>query len=117
MLAAAIEHMMIMVLLQALVPLLAEEEPAQVQACWTALAAVTVTIQRDLQASYVRTACEAVSTAREKVRRRRKPGPQLVPGFCLPRALEPLLPLYLQGVLQVSLNQPPAVWMIAPMMR
>ncbi|KAK9866109.1 hypothetical protein WJX84_009505 [Apatococcus fuscideae] len=87
-------------LITALVPLLAEEEPAQVQACWTALAAVTVTIQRDLQASYVRTACEAVSTAREKVRRRRKPGPQLVPGFCLPRALEPLLPLYLQGVLQ-----------------
>ena len=91
--------------MQALVPLLAEEESAQVQACWTALSAVTATIQRELQASYVRTACEAVATAREKVRRRRKPGPQLVPGFCLPRALEPLLPLYLQGVLQVRLPE------------
>ena len=49
------------------------------QACWTALSAVTATIQRELQASYVRTACEAVATAREKVRRRRKPGPPAGP--------------------------------------
>ncbi len=76
--------------MQALVPLLAEEEPAQVQACWTALSAVTRHHPRGncRPAMYVR-ACEAVATAREKVRRRRKPGPQLVPGFCLPRALDP----------------------------
>ena len=44
---------------------------------------------------------DAISTARDKERRRRRPGPLLVPGFCLPKALSPVLPIYLQGVLQV----------------
>ena len=37
----------------------------------------------------------------EKERRKRKPGPVLVPGLCLPKALAPVLPIYLGGVLQV----------------
>ena len=44
---------------------------------------------------------EAVATAREKERRKRLPGPLRVAGFCLPKALQPVLPIYLQGVLQV----------------
>ena len=35
-------------------------------------------------------------------RRKRRVGqPLLVPGLCLPKALQPVLPIYLQGVLQV----------------
>ena len=45
---------------------------------------------------------EAVATARDKERRKRRVGqPLLVPGLCLPKALQPVLPIYLQGVLQV----------------
>lgn len=44
---------------------------------------------------------DAVSTARDKERRKRKSGALLVAGFCLPKALTPVLPIYLQGVLQV----------------
>ena len=40
-------------------------------------------------------------TARDKERRKRKPGPLLLAGFCLPKALQPVLPIYLQGMLQV----------------
>jgi hypothetical protein len=52
---------------------------------------------------------DAVVSARDKERRKRRAAGQalsaavalLVPGFCLPRALGPVLPIYLQGVLQV----------------
>lgn len=47
---------------------------------------------------------ESVATAREKERRKRLPGPLRVAGFCLPKALQPVLPIYLQGVLQVYLS-------------
>lgn len=40
--------------------------------------------------------------ARDKERRKRRGAPLLVPGFCLPKALQPVLPIYLQGVLQVG---------------
>lgn len=43
-----------------------------------------------------------MATARDKERRKRRVGqPLLVPGLCLPKALQPVLPIYLQGVLQV----------------
>jgi hypothetical protein len=44
---------------------------------------------------------EAVATARETERRKRTGRAVLVAGLCLPKALSPLLPIYLQGVLQV----------------
>lgn len=43
-----------------------------------------------------------IQTARDKERRKRKPGPLLLAGFCLPKALQPVLPIYLQGMLQAS---------------
>lgn len=45
---------------------------------------------------------DAVGTARDKERRKRRGGPLLLPGLCLPKALSPVLPIYLQGVLQAS---------------
>lgn len=144
-------------ILQALVPLLAEEEPDTLAACWDALAATTASIPKDMQPSFVRClkvsplprsidrsiflvqhaagherqpgyrcccwlsrllhasvlTCpalrtptphsqDAVLTARDKERRKRRGGrAQPLPGFCLPKALSPVLPIYLQGVLQV----------------
>lgn len=55
---------------------------------------------QELGPAYVRTLKEAVGTAVERQRRRRLPGPLLLPGLCLPKALTPLLHIYLQGVLQ-----------------
>ncbi len=44
----------------------------------------------------------AVADAREKERRKRRGGSLLLAGLCVPpKALAPLLPIYLQGVLQV----------------
>jgi hypothetical protein len=65
---------------------------------------------------YVRPLKEAVASAMEKERRKRRnaevaasalggpapaASPLLVAGFCLPKALAPVLPIYLSGVLQV----------------
>jgi hypothetical protein len=91
---------------QALVGLMMEEDHDTLVACWTALGAVIASIPKELQPSYVRCMREAVQTARDKERRKRRPGPLLLAGFCLPKALQPVLPIYLQGVLQVSLTPP-----------
>lgn len=89
---------------QALISLLSEEDEAALKACSAALGAVTATIAKEMQASYARCLQEAVATAREKQRRKRKPGELLVPGFCLPKALAPILPIYLQAGLYGSFS-------------
>lgn len=87
---------------QSLVVLMAEDSNQEVLVtCWQALAAVAGSIPKEMMPSYVRTLKEAVSTAREKERRKRQPLPLRVAGFCLPKALQPVLPIFLQGVLQV----------------
>ncbi|KAK2994711.1 hypothetical protein RJ640_002517 [Escallonia rubra] len=40
---------------------------------------------------------DAVSTSRDKERRKKKGGAILIPGLCLPKALQPLLPIFLQS--------------------
>ena len=86
---------------QALVGLMGEEDAETLKACWEALGKVSASVPKEVQPSHVRCVKEAVGTAREKERRKRRSGPQLLPGFCLPKALAPVLPFYLQGVLQV----------------
>jgi hypothetical protein len=89
--------------MQALVGLLAEEDEEVVLACWRGLEAVTSTVPKEDQAGLVRCIKEAVQTARERERRKRKSGPLRVAGFCLPpKALAPVLPIYVQGVMQVG---------------
>lgn len=87
---------------QALIPLFTETDEGVLLAVWTAAGAATGAVPKELGPAYVRTLKEAVGTAVERQRRRRLPGPLLVPGLCLPKALTPLLPIYLQGVLQVE---------------
>ncbi|KAK2076339.1 hypothetical protein QBZ16_000864 [Prototheca wickerhamii] len=76
-------------------------------ACLDALAAVLGSIPKELQPNHVRTLRDAVLAARDKERRRRRERglaltPLLIAGFCLPKAMGPLLPIYLQGILQGS---------------
>ncbi|KFM25643.1 Translational activator GCN1 [Auxenochlorella protothecoides] len=89
-------------LIASLVPALAEESDEEVVACWEALAAVTGSIPKEMQPNYVRCLKDAVLATRDKERRKRTGGPLLVKGFCLPKALGPVLPIYLQGMLQGS---------------
>ena len=76
-------------------------------AAWEALGAVTGAIPKELLAGYCRCLREAVATAREKQRRKRKPGDLLLPGLCLPKALMPILPIYLQASKPQTLNPKP----------
>ena len=85
---------------------MAEEDPDTLQACWTALGAVTATIPKEVAPSYVRSVKDAVAAARDRQKRKRAGGDPTLPGFCLPKALTPLLPIYLQGLLQVAPELP-----------
>ena len=84
--------------------------------------AVAGAVPKDDHPLYVRPLKEAVATALEKERRKRRnaavaaasrgePAPDwgkggpLLAGFCLPKALAPVLPIYLAGVLQGSSNE------------
>ena len=82
---------------------MAEEDPDTLQACWTALGAVTATIPKEVAPSHVRCVKDAVAAARDRQKRKRAGGDPTLPGFCLPKALTPLLPIYLQALLQVLL--------------
>ena len=90
--------------------------PSLLQSLWKALEALSGAIPKDDHPMYVRPVKEAVATAHEKERRKRRNAavaaaatgeplppstPPLVAGFCLPKALAPVLPIYLAGVLQV----------------
>lgn len=81
---------------QALIGLLSEDDTTVLTGSLAALTAVTGAVPKEALASHARTLRDAVSTARERQRRKRRAGEFLVPGFCLPKALAPVLPIYLQ---------------------
>lgn len=87
-------------LLTALLPLFIETDESVLLAVWTATGAVTAAVPKEAGPSFVRTLKEGIATATERQRRKRLSGPLLLPALCLPKALSPLLPIYLQGVLQ-----------------
>ncbi|KAG2444413.1 hypothetical protein HXX76_001166 [Chlamydomonas incerta] len=91
-------------LIQSLVLLLAEDASAEdLLLYWKALEAVCGSIPKDELPEYVHCLKVAIADAREKERRKRKSGPLLLAGLCTPpKALAPLLPIFLQGVLQGS---------------
>lgn len=93
---------------QALLPLFIETEEGVLGAVWAAVGAATGAVPKELGPAFVRTVKDGIATAVERQRRKRLPGPLLLPGLCLPKALAPLLPVYLQGVLQVRPRSPPA---------
>ncbi|KAH1246684.1 Protein ILITYHIA [Glycine max] len=67
------------------------------EVAWEALSRVIISIPKEVLPSYIKLVRDAVSTSRDKERRKKKGGPILIPGFCLPKALQTILPIFLQS--------------------
>ncbi|KAF6144359.1 hypothetical protein GIB67_024586 [Kingdonia uniflora] len=89
-------------MISTLIVLLSDTDPATIAASWEALSRVVSSVPKEVLPSYIKLVRDAVSTSRDKERRKRKGGPVLIPGFCLPKALQPLLPIFLQGLVSGS---------------
>ncbi|CAL5393285.1 unnamed protein product [Camellia sinensis] len=85
-----------------LIVLLSDSDSAIVAVAWEALSRVVGSVPKEVLPSYIKLVRDAVSTSKDKERRKRKGGPVLIPGLCLPKALQPLLPIFLQAVLRES---------------
>ncbi|KAF8017892.1 hypothetical protein BT93_H2950 [Corymbia citriodora subsp. variegata] len=85
-----------------LIVLLSDQDSATVVVSWEALSRVVGSVPKEVLPSYIKLVRDAVSTSRDKERRKRKGGPVLVPGFCLPKALQPVLPIFQQGLMSGS---------------
>ncbi|XP_063940401.1 protein ILITYHIA isoform X2 [Daucus carota subsp. sativus] len=85
-----------------LIVMLSDSDQSTVIVSWEALARVIGSIPKEVLPSYIKLVRDAVSTSRDKERRKKKGGPVLVPGLCLPKALQPLLPIFLQGLISGS---------------
>ncbi|CAL5322767.1 unnamed protein product [Camellia sinensis] len=85
-----------------LIVLLSDSDSATVAVAWEALSRVVGSVPKEVLPSYIKLVRDAVSTSKDKERRKRKGGPVLIPGLCLPKALQPLLPIFLQAVLRES---------------
>ncbi|CAL5425755.1 unnamed protein product [Camellia sinensis] len=83
-----------------LIVLLSDSDSATVAVAWEALSRVVGSVPKEVLPSYIKLVRDAVSTSRDKERRKRKGGPVLIPGLCLPKALQPLFPIFLQAVLR-----------------
>ncbi|XP_073011814.1 protein ILITYHIA isoform X1 [Typha latifolia] len=89
-------------MISTLITLLSDADAATVSAAWEALGRVVSSIPKENLSSYIKLVRDAVSTARDKERRKRKGGSILIAGLCLPKALQPLLPIFLQGLISGS---------------
>ncbi|KAH9728161.1 protein ILITYHIA [Citrus sinensis] len=83
-------------MISTLIVLLSDSDSTTVAAAWEALSRVVASVPKEVQPSYIKVIRDAISTSRDKERRKKKGGPILIPGFCLPKALQPLLPIFLQ---------------------
>ncbi|KAL2345847.1 hypothetical protein Fmac_007132 [Flemingia macrophylla] len=89
-------------MISTLIILLSDPDSSTVTVAWEALSRVINSVPKEMLPSYIKLVRDAVSTSRDKERRKRKGGPILIPGFCLPKALQPILPIFLQGLISGS---------------
>ncbi|KAK6156422.1 hypothetical protein DH2020_010670 [Rehmannia glutinosa] len=89
-------------MISTLIVLLSDPDSATVSVAWEALLRVVSSVPKEVLPSYMKLVRDAVSTSRDKERRKKKGGPVLIPGFCLPKALQPVLPIFLQGLISGS---------------
>ncbi|XP_019193926.1 PREDICTED: eIF-2-alpha kinase activator GCN1 isoform X22 [Ipomoea nil] len=89
-------------LISTLIILLSDSDSATVTVAWEALSSVIRSVPKEVLPSYIKLVRDAVSTSRDKERRKKKGGPVLIPGFCLRKALQPVLPIFLQGLISGS---------------
>eukprot|EP00884_Botryococcus_braunii_P017377 jgi/Botrbrau1/4322/Bobra.0232s0014.1 len=78
-----------------------EEDEGVLEACISALGAVIGTVPKELLGSYTSCLREAIGTARDRARRKRHSVTTL-PGFCLPKTLQTVQPVYMQSILHAS---------------
>ncbi|CAG9783453.1 unnamed protein product [Diatraea saccharalis] len=83
-------------LLRGLILLLAGEERDVLQMAWEALAAVTRSLDPEQMVHHVADVRQAVRYAAAEVADRPEP---LLPGFCLPKGIAPILPLFRESIL------------------
>ncbi|CAL4944079.1 unnamed protein product [Urochloa decumbens] len=86
-------------MMSTLIILLSDADKATVSAALEAFSRVVGSIPKEQLPTHIKLVRDAVSTARDKERRRRKGVPVLVPGLCLPKALQPFLPIFQQGLI------------------
>ncbi|CAI5513713.1 unnamed protein product [Closterium sp. Naga37s-1] len=95
-------------LMTILIVMLADPDEACVKVAWEALGSVTSTIPKESLPVHLKVVRDAVATARDRERRKRKVGslpalayglPMLVADFCLPKGLQPVLQIYLQALM------------------
>ncbi|PPR92002.1 hypothetical protein GOBAR_AA28683 [Gossypium barbadense] len=89
-------------MISTLIILLSDTDSATVAVAWEALSMVVNSVPKEVLPSYIKLVRDAVSSARDKERRKKKGGPIVIPGFSLPKALQPLLPIFLQGLISGS---------------
>ncbi|XP_025797732.1 protein ILITYHIA isoform X2 [Panicum hallii] len=86
-------------MMSTLIILLSDTDKATISAALEAFSRVVGSIPKEQLPTHIKLVRDAVSTARDKERRRRKGVPVLVPGLCLPKALQPFLPIFQQGLI------------------
>ncbi|OEL22068.1 eIF-2-alpha kinase activator GCN1 [Dichanthelium oligosanthes] len=86
-------------MMSTLIILLSDTDKATVSAALEAFSRVVGSIPKEQLPTHIKLVRDAISTARDKERRRRKGVPVLVPGLCLPKALQPFLPIFQQGLI------------------
>ncbi|CAL4935623.1 unnamed protein product [Urochloa decumbens] len=86
-------------MMSTLIILLSDTDKATASAALEAFSRVVGSIPKEQLPTHIKLVRDAVSTARDKERRRRKGVPVLVPGLCLPKALQPFLPIFQQGLI------------------
>ncbi|KAM0871524.1 hypothetical protein ACQ4PT_039331 [Festuca glaucescens] len=89
-------------MMSTLITLLSDTDKATVSAAWEAFSRVVGSVPKEQLPTHIKLVRDAVSTARDKERRRKKGSPVLVPGLCLPKALQPFLPIFQQGLISGS---------------
>ncbi|XP_071447058.1 stalled ribosome sensor GCN1 [Hetaerina americana] len=81
-------------LLRALIHLFTDSDREVLQMSWEALNAVTKTLDQTQQLSHVGDIRQAVRFAVSDLK-----GQQLLPGFCLPKGITPILPIFREAIL------------------
>lgn len=89
-------------MISTLIILLSDTDSQTVVVAWEALSRVVSSVPKEVLPSYIKLVRDAVSTSRDKERRKKKGGAVVIPGLCLPKALQPFLPVFLQGLISGS---------------
>ncbi|XP_058803320.1 stalled ribosome sensor GCN1 isoform X2 [Phymastichus coffea] len=81
-------------LLRGLIHLFTDDDKDVLQMSWEALTAVTKTLSSDQQIAHVQDIRQAVRFAVSDLK-----GQELLPGFCLPKGITPILPIFREAIL------------------